>query len=83
MTLEAGSTPGDIEVAAVCGNLESDVLTVTVSAAVTPVALPEVGESTIDADGGVSATVWAIIGLLLASAAAALGFYGWRYARTR
>ena len=67
----------------------SDVLEATatpvsqvLATAVSP-SLPSTGAGALDAQRGAGAGLWAMIGVLLAAAAAGLALYGWRYARAR
>ncbi len=77
VTLNVGSTVGTVEVTADCGDNGSQVLAVEVVVA----GLPPTGVGA--ADGGMNAGLWAIIGLVLAAAAAGLALSGWRSVRTR
>ena len=75
-TLNVGSTPGIVEVQADCNGF-SQLLDVTVSPS-----LPATGAA-LEADGGFSVGLWAMIGALVGATAAALSLYGWRYDRRR
>ncbi len=76
-TFTAGSTPETVSVQADCGAYGTDVRDITVS----PAALPGTGVGS--SDNGLSTTIWSIAGALLAAAVVGVGFFGWRYARTR
>jgi hypothetical protein len=76
-TYTAGSTPETVQIEVDCGaEYGSQVIAVEVSAAELPGT--GVGDTS---DNGLSTTVWAIAGIMLAAAVAGMAFFGWRYAR--
>ena len=72
------ATPTPVEPAATA---TPDDTSEVLETAVSP-SLPETGAGALAAERGAGAGLWALIGVLLATAAVALAFSGWRYIRT-
>ena len=77
VTLTAGTTAETVQVEADCGEFGSFVQDVTVSPT-----LPLTGAG-LEAGGGLSVGLWAMIGALLVAAAAGLTVFGWRSTRAQ